>query len=69
MVGHHEEGKEVDMTTHELAKKLLEMRNVEVRVWDTVGHYDPNICVEIRDANQVRDLSHKLIDHEFVSIW
>jgi hypothetical protein len=70
VVGKHEERKKVAMTVHELARELLKMPDIEVRVYaEAVDRWDTEMGADILEADKFRDLNHKLIDHEFVGIW
>jgi hypothetical protein len=57
------------MTAHELARKLLEMPDIEVRVFDPGRGYDNEFYVRVFKPNHECDWDYDDIDSEFVGIW
>ena len=56
------------MTAHELARKLLEMPDIDVRVYDQHWYeYDP-ITMVIPCIANVHNFGAAKIDHEFIGI-
>lgn len=57
------------MTAHELARKLLEMPDIEVRVHDPGRGYDKEFYVKVFKPNAECAWDYDDIGSEFVGIW